>query len=267
MTPAAAMPRPFLRPSLLALVLATASAVPAVLPGDRVLAQGTVAPTAPAARGQSSSALVEARTEAAAERILMALRARDGARGFSLFTPSLQRMTSPALVQERINRMPKLVSWTLEAAVPGQDSSTITARLRTSAGPRNLEMVIDGAGRLEGYHFDTADQPAETVARQFVEAMAQGRYVSAASFLTIEMQAEIPPAALQVKWQRLQRHTGDFVAIRQVFRSESTPDQKLVIVKTGFRRLTDNLFVILDRTNRVVGVDFPIEPSLPGTSN
>jgi hypothetical protein len=122
-------------------------------------------------------------------------------------------------------------------------------------------MVIDNQGRLEGYHFDTSDQPAEKVARQFVEALAQGRYVSAASFLTLEMQAEIPPAALQAKWQRLQRRTGDYVSIRQVFRSESTPDQKLVIVKTSFRRLSDNLFVILDRSNRVVGVDFPIEPS------
>lgn len=243
------MPRPLLPSCLLALVVA--GAAPA-LPERPALAQ---------AAPQASSALVEERTQAAAERILRALQARDGLRGYNLFAPSLQRMTSAAMVQERLNRTPKLLRWTLDTVVPGQDFSTITARLVTSAGPRSLEMVIDNQGRLEGYHFDTSDQPAEKVARQFVEELAKGRYVSAASFLTTDMQAEIPPAALQRKWQQLQRYTGDFVAIRRVFRSESTPDQKLVIVKTSFRRLSDNLFVILDRSNRVVGVDFPIEPS------
>lgn len=254
------MPHSLLRIRLLALLTAAAGFAPLPISTAPALAQGVTAPKAPAA--QPSSALVEERTRAAAERLLLALQARDGARGFGLFAPSLQRMSSPALVQERLNRTPKLLSWTLDAPVPGQDFSTITAKLRTGAGPRSLEMVIDNQGRLEGYHFDTSDQPAETVARQFVEALAKGRYVSAASFLTLEMQAEIPPATLQAKWQRLQRRTGDYVAIRQVFRSESTPDQKLVIVKTAFRRLSDNLFVILDRSNRVVGVDFPIEPSL-----
>jgi hypothetical protein len=48
-----------------------------------------------------------------------------------------------------------------------------------------------------------------------------------------------------------------------VFRSENTPDQKLVIVKSQFSRITDNLFVILDGQNRIVGVDFPTEPNQP----
>ena len=102
---------------------------------------------------------------------------------------------------------------------------------------------------------------SRSVARQFVTLISQGRYVSANSLLSPELQAEIPPAAMQIKWQRLQRLTGDFVAIRQVFRSENSADQKLVLVKTEFRRLTDTLFVILDRQNQIVGVDFPIEPN------
>jgi len=259
------MPRPLLPFRLLALVLAATGTAPLLLDPAPAAAQGV--PTAPVApRAQPSSALLESQTQQAAERILRALQARDGAAGYRLFAPSLQRMTSAAMVQERVNRMPKLLRWTLAPVVPGQDFSTINAQLVTSAGPRQLEMVIDSQGRLEGYHFDTSDLPAEKVARQFVEALSQGRYVNAASFLTLELQAEIPPATLQGKWQRLQRRTGDFVAIRQVFRSESTPDQKLVIVKTAFRRLSDNLFVILDRSNRVVGVDFPIEPGPPTTS-
>jgi len=162
--------------------------------------------------------------------------------------------------------MPKLLRWTLGPVVPGQDSSTISARLVTSAGPRDLLMVIDAKGLLEGYHFDAADQPAETVARQFVELISQGRYISANSLLSPELQSEIPPAVMQIKWQRLQRLTGDFVAIKQVFRSENSGDQKLVLVKTEFRRITDTLFVILDQRNRIIGVDFPTEPNPPAPS-
>jgi hypothetical protein len=127
-------------------------------------------------------------------------------------------------------------------------------------------MVIDANGLLEGYHFDVADQPAETVARQFVERISQGLYISANSLLSPELQSEIPPASMQIKWQRLQRLTGDFVAIKQVFRSEGSGDQKLVLVKCEFRRITDSLFVILDRRNQIVGVDFPTEPNPPAPS-
>jgi len=71
---------------------------------------------------------------------------------------------------------------------------------------------------------------------------------------------------MQIKWQRLQRLTGDFVAMKQVLRSESSGDQKLVLVKIEFRRLTDTLFVILDGRNQIVGVDFPTEPKPPAPS-
>jgi hypothetical protein len=258
------MPRFPLRQSLFGTVVAVGAAVCGNgMASGASWAQAAIPGPALAPLAQPSSALVEARTRAAAERLLNALRAGDGAAGYRLFAPSLQRMTSPAQVQQRIDRMPKLLSWSLERVVPGQDSSSVIARLRTAAGRRDLQMVMDAKGQLEGYHFDSADQPAELVARQFVEALAQGRYVSAASFLTEQLQSEIPPAALQVKWQNLQRITGDFIAVRQVFRSENTPDQKLVIVKSQFSRITDNLFVILDGQNRIVGVDFPTEPNQP----
>jgi hypothetical protein len=51
-----------------------------------------------------------------------------------------------------------------------------------------------------------------------------------------------------------------------VLRSESSGDQKLVLVKIEFRRITDTLFVILDGRNQIVGVDFPTEPNPPAPS-
>ena len=266
------MPRSPLRSLPLPLIAAAAFALAGQgLLDAPLLAQGTapspvapsLAPVNPAPAGQASSAMVDARTRAAAERILVALRDGDAISRYRQFAPSLQRMTSPAMIRQRMSSMPKVLRWTLGPVVPGQDSSTISARLITSAGPRDLQMVINADGLLEGYHFDAADQPAESVARQFVEMISQGRYIGANSLLSPELQSEIPPALMQVKWQRLQRLTGDFVAIKKVFRSENSADQKLVLVKTEFTRLTDTLFVILDRRNQIVGVDFPIEPNPP----
>ena len=168
------MPRPL--PRLLPLVCAATLAATlggGLLCASRALAQpaasapGLKAGGALPAAAQPSSAVIEARTRAAAERILVALRNGDADTRYRQFAPSLQRMTSPTMIRQRINAMPKVLRWTLGAVVPGQDSSTITAHLITSAGPRALEMVIDADGLLEGYHFDAADQPAETVARQF----------------------------------------------------------------------------------------------------
>lgn len=259
------MPRSLLRPLPFAVVAAAAFALAGLGPLNGPVRAQAGAPALAPGLG-ASSAMVEARTKEAAERILVALRNGDADARFRQFAPSLQRMTSPTMIRQRMATMPKLLRWTLGPVVPGQDSSTITAHLITSAGPRDLLMVINANGQLEGYHFDASDQPAETVARQFVEWISQGRYISANSLLSPELQSEIPPAVMQVKWQRLQRLTGDFVAIKMVFRSENSADQKLVLVKCEFRRLTDTLFVILDRRNQIVGVDFPIEPNPPAPS-
>jgi hypothetical protein len=126
--------------------------------------------------------------------------------------------------------------------------------------PLTLLMVIDENGRLAGYHINMADLPAEKVVADFMDALVDGRFVAASSFLSPEMQEEISPANLQRKWQLLQRRTGNFIKVRRIARSESTADAKLLLVNTQFTRSTDNLFVILDNSNQIVGIDFPTDP-------
>jgi hypothetical protein len=172
-------------------------------------------------------------------------------------------MTSPALVKQRLSAMPAVKGWSVGAVEPGLDSNTVATQLQTEAGSRRLLLVIDANGLLEGYHLDASDRPAETVARQFVEDLGKGRYVAARALLGPELQEEISAPKLQIKWQNLQRLTGDFEAVNQVLRAESTVDTKLVLVTTRFRRLTDSLFVILDARNRIVGVDFPNGAAAP----
>jgi len=268
------MPLPLPRPRLIGLTLLSA-AISAAAPGlaGTVLGQAPGAVPAPAAPvrpsgiqpavhgGQPSSAQSQEAARAAAERILQALQSRSATALYRLFSPNLQRMTSPALVQQRLRAMAPVRSWTIGQVEPGLDSNTVATRLRSGTGERNLLLVIDADGLLEGFHLDASDQAAEAVARRFVEDLSQGRYVSAQALLSPDLQAEIPADRLQIKWQRLQRLTGNYVAIRRVVRAESTIDSKLVLVTTGFQRLTDSLFVILDSNNRIVGVDFPSEPA------
>jgi hypothetical protein len=247
---------------LIGLALVSGAALPVGLVGTTAV-RAQAMPAAPMGQAsappkrQLTSAQVEASARAAAESILKTLQSARGLALYRLFSPNLQQMTSPALVQQRLSGMPTVKSWSIGAVEPGLDSNTVTAQLQTAAGNRRLLLVIDAAGLLEGYHLDAADQPAEAVARKFVEALGMGRYVSARALLSPNLQEEIPAAKLQLKWQRLQRLTGDFVAIKQVLKAESTVDSKLVLVTTRFSRLTDSLFVILDANNKIVGVDFP----------
>lgn len=241
--------------SLLAAPLPRAAAKPAV---------SAPAAAADAAATGDDATLTQAEARAAAERILTALQKRDAKARFALFAPSLQRVSSPALVESHIKRQPPLLSWRITSVLPGVSGATVEALLVTAMGSRELMMQLDGQGRLAGYHINAADQPAETVARNFMEALISGRYVLASSFFAPEFQKDIPPAVLQRKWQNLQLITGNFVRIRRILPSESTADMKLVLVNTEFTRLTDSLYVILDANNSIIGVDFPAEPAAPG---
>ena len=225
------------------------------------MAPGSTAPKAGMAVSNSSAA-VEQRARQAAERVLKALRDGDAQARYDQFAPELKRMTSPYLVAMNMRKQPKVLSWVITSVIPGVDSSTVEAKLQTSAGERMLLMVIDEKGLLAGYHINMADQPAEKVVADFMGALIDGRFVAASSFLSPELQEEISPGSLQRKWQLLQRNTGNFIKVRRIARSESTSDLKLVLVNIQFTRTTDNLFVILDSSNQIVGVDFPTDPKI-----
>jgi hypothetical protein len=245
---------PIASPSRAQIPAAAPTAVPTAIP--------TTVP-APPRTPRPSAAQMEVKARAAAERILTALQNGDANARFAQFAPSLQRVSSPAMVASSMKTMPRLLSWRITTIQPGYDSSGVEVILQTSAGRRDLLMVINADGKLEGYHFDATDKAAEVVVRDFMAALTNGHFISASSFLSPTLQEEIPQAALQRKWQNLQGITGNFVKVRRISKAESTADMKLVIVNTEFNRLTDNLFVILDSRNQIVGVDFPTDPADP----
>lgn len=239
--------------ALLSLVAATAG--PCLLPLS-ARAQASAA-------RDTSAAMAEQSARQAAERILTAVKNRDANAYFALLAPDSQRVSSPAMAARALQRLPQLNSWSLSEVVPGLDSSSVTAQLQTSEGPREVLLVVDGKGRLQGYHVNVSDAKAEDVVRAFMQALSNGYFVTASSFLSERVREEIPPRVLQRKWLTLQSLTGQFQSVKKISRAESNDQMKLVIVSTQFNRLTDNLFVILDDHNQIIGVDFPDAPNPP----
>ena len=215
--------------------------------------------------GQARAASV-AQTTQAAQRVLEALRSGDANARYALFADALKRTSSPAMVANTMKTQPKVLSYRILRVLPGLSNSIVEATLNTTAGSRDVVLVLNTAGQLAGFQYDNADQLSTEVVNRFVQALINGQFVSARSFLSLAMQDELTPSVLQSKWQRLQRLTGDAIKVRHLLLADSAPDQKLVIVSMDFQRLTDSLFVILNDKNEITGVDFPNEPVKPAAA-
>ena len=252
-------------------LLATALMASSLL-GVANLPLAASAQTAPQASPQSSSAasgqaLSTEQARTVVNLILQAVKSGDANARYSQFSDELKAVTSPTMVQRTMKTQPKLLSWKILGVTQGVQNTTVEAALTTAKGPRDLFIVLNGNGKIIGYHFDRSDVAASKVATSFVTTLAGGQYISARSFLSLGLQKEISPAALQQKWQELQQLTGNFVRVKKAVEANSTPTARLVLVVTEFNRLTDNLFVILDSHNDIVGVDFPIDPNKPQPVN
>ena len=199
----------------------------------------------------------------AARRILDAVKAGDANARYSQFSDELQAISSPSMVQSTMRSQPKVLSYELLSVRSGSSGSTVEAELTTTAGKRVVFIVINGQGRIARYYVDRTDDPTTRVAEQFLQAISNGQFISAHSFLSPQFQKDITPQALQAKWLNLQRSTGSFVKLGRVLQAESNRDTRLVLVKVEFNRLSDNVFVILNANNQVTGVDFPSEPNAP----
>ena len=257
--------RPFSKPFFAAGLLATSLIGSACL-APISSAQAGAPSKAPAGAPTAAAAPValgvpQART--AANAILEAIRKGDANARYNQFSDELKAVTSPQMVQNTMRTQPKLLSWKLLSVNAGLRNTTVEASLTTTKGNRDVFIVLNGAGKIVGYHFDRTDEASSQVALNFVKSLSNGQYISARSLLSLDLHKEISPERLQQKWQELQKLTGNFVKVTKAVVSNSTCSDRLVMVVTQFNRLTDSLFVILDATNTITGVDFPIDPSKP----
>ncbi len=213
----------------------------------------------PAGAQAGPAALGVAESRSRAETLLEALRQRNGQRLFASLAPEVRRFTTPQAVQARIDQLAPIQSARVLDVESGADDSTIRAELVAGEQRRPLTLVIDPFGQLIAWRFDSTQLPIEALARSFVAEVAAGQLVTARSRLSLSLQEELPPATIKARWQGLERRVGDFKDIKGTVVAHAGGDQQLVLVTTRFARLTDNLFVIFDGKNRIVGIDFPID--------
>lgn len=218
-----------------------------------------LAPAAPAGAQAGPAALGVAESRSRAETLLEALRQRNGQRLFASLSPEVRRFTTLQAVQARIDQLAPFQSVRVLDVESGADDSTIQAELVAGEQRRPLTLVIDPIGQLIAWRFDSTQLPIEALARNFVAEVAAGQVVTARSRLALSLQEELRPATIKARWQRLERRVGDFKSIKGTVVAHAGGDQQLVLVTTRFARLTDNLFVIFDGMNRIVGIDFPID--------
>ena len=253
-----------LRAVLLGLAVATAGLSGAALtlaPGA-ALAQGAAKAPAAAARSTQPALSVE-QARAAARRVLEAVKSRDANARYAQFSDELKAISSPSMVAATIRSQPRILSYELLSVRSGVSSSTVEAEVTTTDGKLVIFIVLNHEGKISRYYVDRTDDATSEVALNFVRALSTGNFITAESFLSPDFQKEIPPAALQAKWLQLQRQTGNFLRVGRAVEAERTPDARLVLVNVEFNRLTDNLFVILNANNQIVGVDFPEAPANP----
>ena len=257
--------RPFSKPFFAAGLLATSLLGSAYL--APISSAQTSAPSSATPRAQNAAAAPVAlgvpEARAAANVILETIKKGDANARYNQFSDELKAVTSPQMVQNTMRTQPKLISWKLLSINRGVNNTTVEASLVTTKGRGDVFIVLNGAGKIVGYHFDRADEASSQVALNFVKSLSNGQYISARSYLSLDLQKEISPERLQQKWQELQQLTGNFVKVTKAVEANSTSTAKLVMVVTQFNRLTDSLFVILDASNTITGVDFPIDPAKP----
>ena len=207
--------------------------------------------------------LSAAKGRAAAEAILQTLRNGDANARYAQFSEDLQRMTSPSMVEATMKTQPRILSYRILKVEPGLLNTSVDAELNTSTGPENVLMIIDEAGKLEGYNINRINEKVTEVVRDFMDYIFMGHYISARSFLSPQLQEDLTPAEIQRRWQKLQRRTGNAVKVKRILLAETGSNEQLVLVNTEFTRLTDNIFVLLDDNNQIVNLDFPLEPASP----
>ncbi|MCP9774708.1 DUF3887 domain-containing protein [Cyanobium sp. WAJ14-Wanaka] len=234
-----------------------------ILPNRPAFAQTPSAIDAAALTPVSETPLSVEQARAAANTVLDAVKRRDGNARYNQFADELKAVTSPSMVQRTMKSWPKLLSWKVLGVSRGSRSTTVEAALTTSAGIRNVFIVFNSKVKLIGYHIDRSDLSDSKVAIQFVQTLADGQYISARGFLSLDLQKDVSAASLQRKWQELQQLTGNFVRVKRAVEASSNSTGKLVLVLTEFNRLTDTLFVVMGPNNQITGIDFPIDPLKP----
>ena len=102
---------------------------------------------------------------------------------------------------------------------------------------------------------DQADREIEKTALDFTRDLAAGRWVAARSKISLQLQEELAPGALERKWTKRSKVSRGFRKVKDAVIANQGGDQQLVLVSVAYGKATTNLFVIFDETGRIINVD------------
>ena len=102
---------------------------------------------------------------------------------------------------------------------------------------------------------DQTDREIETTALVFTRDLAAGRWITARSKLSLQLQEELAPGDLKRKWAKLSQVSGGFRKVKDAVIAYQGCDQQHVLVAVAFGKATTNLFAIFDESGQIINVD------------
>ena len=191
----------------------------------------------------------------AAEQLLNALQQRQGAALHARLSAAVQDSLSREQVQERLDQRPAIKSSRVVGIASGYRTTTVDAVVQTAKGDENLLFVLDDEGLLLAWKWVDEVLPIERTALDFAGDLAAGRWLTARSKLSLELQQELSPADLKRKWTKLSSVSGGYRKLKEAVVASQGGNQQLVLVSVEFGDATSNLFVIFDERGQIINVD------------
>ncbi len=94
-------------------------------------------------------------------------------------------------------------------------------------------------------------------AEEFVDALSNGKYGVARSYLTPELKKTLLPETIEQRWLGVLAETGSFKRISNSKVVQSPSGSNVVLVNLEFERENRSIMIIFNPLSEVVGVDFP----------
>ena len=214
---------------------------------------GLISPAA--AEQLTRTELTPAQATAAAELLLEALKNRQGDVMHDALAAPVQTSVDMNTVQARLNQRAAIDATRVVSVTPGYNTTTIDAVVTTASGDEGVLMVLDEDGKLLAWKWSDRIQPIETTALDFTRDLAAGRWIAARSKISLQLQEELAPGDLELKWTKLSQVSGGFRKVKDAVIAHQGGDQQLVLVAVAFGQATTNLFVIFDASGRIINVD------------
>ena len=214
---------------------------------------GLISPAA--AEQLTRTELTPAQATAAAELLLEALKYRQGDVMHDALAAPVQTSVDVKSVQARLDQRVAIDAARVVSMTPGHNTTTIDAVVTTASGDEGVLMVLDEVGKLLAWKWSDRIQPIETSALDFTRDLAAGRWIAARSKMSLQLQEELAPGDLEIKWTKLSQVSDGFRKVKDAVIAHQGGDQQLVLVAVAFGQATTNLFVIFDASGRIINVD------------